>query len=128
MSLGSGWYYNSTSGSIIYQPALLGIPQAWFPDWHGPFPTKAAAQHYAATHGGAQPTGLGGNLTNTVTAGATTGLDDLAQRLTQSHTWQRVGEVVAGFILFYVGLRAFFPSVVPSASSVGRRAVTGGLF
>lgn len=35
-------------------------------------------------------------------------IGDFFNRLTQAHTWLRVGEVVAGLILLYVGLNAAF--------------------
>jgi len=133
MALGSGWYYNSTSGAVIYQPPVLGLPQGLLPGWHGPFPTKAAADAYgnklAAQGKGAKPTGFAGAVGNTAgaaasnaTSAATGGLNDLASRLSQSHTWIRVGEAVAGFILIYVGAKAFFPQTVNTVASTAKTA------
>jgi hypothetical protein len=65
----------------------------------------AAAQELnKVTTGGAGATGntpLGSTATNPLTGLNAVG--DLAQRLTQSSTWIRVGEVLGGALLLYIG-------------------------
>lgn len=120
MSLGAGWYYNSLTGSVVDEPPLVGIPQSWFPDWHGPFPTKAAALTYASQQAaagtGAAATGIPGNIANEATGAAqaaTSGLSSgLAQGLrallpqgTQLRAFMvRVLKVVVGLALVVVGV------------------------
>jgi hypothetical protein len=67
------WFYNSTSGSVISEPAFGDTVQSHLPGWHGPFGTKQEAlnfytQNKAANPGWKAPTGLAGNLENTVGA------------------------------------------------------------
>ena len=80
---------------------------------------------------------LGGSISKGSASAAFSGLTgtgaigDFFQRLTQPHTWVRVGEFVAGGILVYVGLKAFFPSVVNTATSTaktyGKRAAKAAI-
>lgn len=55
-------------------------------------------------------------------------LGDLAQRLSQKQTWVRVGEALAGGIMIYVGLKAFFPSVVSTATAPVKKAAKASVF
>lgn len=69
------WFYNSLSGAIIQGPAIGDTIQLALPGWHGPFASKQAALDYyqankAAHPGWAAPTGLAGNVGNTVGAAA----------------------------------------------------------
>jgi hypothetical protein len=50
-------------------------------------------------------TSLGGAAQN---LGGIAAIGDFFNRLTQAHTWIRVGEVIAGVLLAYIGLRAAF--------------------
>lgn len=50
-------------------------------------------------------------------------LGDLAHRLTDSSTWVRVGEFLAGAILLYVGAKAFFPNTVGNITGVATGTV-----
>jgi len=78
----------------------------------GPFKDKATADKFLADMNaggfpGASDTiaqALGVNVPNPLAGVAAIG--DLANRLTQKNTWVRVGEVIAGLILLYVGLNA----------------------
>lgn len=81
----------------------------------GPFPTQAAAQAWqtSANTAGNSPGSAAGGLVNAgVNATGIGALGDLAHRLTESQSWIRAGEVLAGLILLYVGLRAEFPQTV----------------
>lgn len=69
------WFYNSTSGAVIHEPAIGDTIQAHLPGWHGPFDSKQAAldfyaQGKAANPGWRAPSGLLGGVGNTVAAGA----------------------------------------------------------
>lgn len=55
-------------------------------------------------------------------------IGDFFQRLSQKQTWVRVGEFVAGGILIYVGVKAFFPSVVNSATAPVKKAAKASVF
>jgi hypothetical protein len=73
----------------------------------GPFTSQAQAQAQAsnmtaqAIPGPATPGAAVKDVTNSI--------------FTQSSFWIRAGEVIAGAILFYVGAKALFPSVVNTA-------------
>jgi hypothetical protein len=67
------WFYNSTSGAVISEPAFGDTIQSHLPGWHGPFGTKQEALDYytqnkAANPSWKAPTGLAGNVENTVNA------------------------------------------------------------
>lgn len=92
---------------------------------------KAANQIASGTVSGLDKTGQNrldqalGHLEQAVTSpvDALTGINaigDFFNRLTQSATWVRVGEVVAGGLLLYLGLKAV---VAPSGANVGRQTV-----
>lgn len=73
------------------------------------FPQFQQALEWAkSAHGGVTPGGVPGphnpSVGNPLTGVAAIG--DLANRLTQAHTWVRVGEFIAGAIILYVGLSA----------------------
>lgn len=61
--------------------------------------------------------GIGGALTGVNAIG------DLAQRLTQAHTWVRVGEFVAGGLLLYMGGNAIIRGTAAGAAA---KTVKGG--
>lgn len=92
----------------------------------GPFTTKAEAQAWAsnATLAGSSPLGLA--QTTVSSLGNLTGLNaigDLAHRLTESQTWIRVGEFLAGTLLLYVGAKAFFPTAVNNVTTTVKGTV-----
>jgi hypothetical protein len=55
-------------------------------------------------------------------SGGLNAIGDLAHRLTESQTWVRVGEAMAGLLLLYVGLKALTSGTAAgtAAGSVGR--------
>lgn len=65
---------------------------------------KTAASAEAATGNpaipGSLPAGIGPNL------GGVAAIGDFFNRLTEKNTWIRVGEVIAGLILVYIGINA----------------------
>lgn len=93
----------------------------------GPFRTQAEAQAVAnQKNGGSQATP--GNITSQATLTGLNSLGDLAQRLTQSTLWVRVGEAFAGGILLYVGLKAFFPTQVSALTAPVKKAGKAAMF
>jgi len=120
MTLGGGWYYNSVSGSVIFQPPLLGLPQGLLPDWSGPFASQqdaiAFGEQQAREGKGSAPTGLAGNVANTVTSGVNNAAKDAASGLSstvlgplfQANLWLRIGEFTVGVVLLAIGINALF--------------------
>jgi hypothetical protein len=106
---GNDYYVNAITHTIqrqsnpLYAAALKGS------GWLGPFTwaqAKGAAAGLAATAPtvpGA-PAGGGDGITNPL--GGIAAIGDFFNRLTQPNTWIRVGEVVAGLLLVYLGLNA----------------------
>jgi hypothetical protein len=92
----------------------------------GPFTTQAQAQAQADTLNAsgraasvaASPGAVLGNPLNAI--------GDLAHRLTESQTWIRVGEFIAGGLLLYVGAKAFFPTTVNTLVSTAKGTVKAG--
>ncbi len=86
----------------------------------GPYSTKAEAQGKADSlnHTAASANPLTSPVTNPLT-----GIEDLAHRLTESFTWVRVGEFIAGSMLLYVGAKAFFPTTVNTVTGVAKGTV-----
>jgi hypothetical protein len=64
----------------------------------------------AATPGGLPTVGPGGNIGGAISnpLGGIQAIGDFFNRLTQPNTWIRVGEVLGGLLLVYMGLRASF--------------------
>lgn len=96
----------------------------------GPFSTRAQAvawQSSANTAGNSPGSAAGGIAQAAVGATGLGALGDLAHRLTQPSTWIRVGEVLAGLILIYVGLKSEFPQTVNTVTSTARKAAKAGM-
>jgi hypothetical protein len=115
------WFYNTATGLTIHG-TIAGNPTAWFDSvnghiagWHQ-YDTRAAMEADIRAHPGwAQSVGgLSGEIGNIAKSGIPKGPDlggisaigDFFNRLTQPNTWIRVGEVVAGILLVYLGLSA----------------------
>lgn len=83
----------------------------------GPYSTRAAAKavadKYNKSHVYTIPSP--GNPLSGINA-----IGDFFNRLTQAQTWIRVGEVVAGGLLLYLGLKAV---VTPAGANVGKQTV-----
>jgi len=88
----------------------------------GPYATQALAQAKADSLNGAAATA---NPLTSPASNPLAGISDLAHRLTESQTWLRVGEVVAGLILLYVGLKTEFPTVVHTIAQPVKSTATG---
>lgn len=112
---GNDYYVQPLTGTIQRQGnALLG-GLLNSTGWLGPFTWAEAKANVkglqagigAATPGGLPTVGPGGNigkLTNPLSG--VNAIGDFFNRLTQPNTWLRVGEVVAGLLLVYIGLNA----------------------
>lgn len=124
----SGWFYNSHSGMIRHDSGVafladeaslhLGI------GWHGPFPTKAAAEAFAqGTPGFAAPTGspvtavtqAGGQATSSLLNGA-------LQWTGASHFFLRFAEAAVGLVLLALGLNALLKGA-PARAAAGAAKV-----
>jgi hypothetical protein len=80
--------------------------------WRGPYATEAEAKKVQNP----QP-----SPENPVPAlSGLNAIGDFFARLTEASTWIRVGEVVAGGLLLYVGVKAL---VTPAGANVGKRTV-----
>lgn len=103
----SAWYYNSDSGAINHQQQWIAYPELHMGlGWHGPFPTKQAAIDYynrgkAANPGWKAPTGLAGNLANSLGAPQ---LDEVIGKFNVSGWLLRIGEIILGVVLVGVGV------------------------
>lgn len=117
------WFYNSATGLTIH--GTIGAnPTAWFDavnghlfGWHQYDTRQAMMADIKAHPGWAQSVGgLTGEVGNIAKSGLPKGPDlgglsaigDFFNRLTQGNTWLRVGEVLGGLLLVYMGLRAAF--------------------
>lgn len=90
----------------------------------GPFTTQSQAQDWvnSANSAGNSPGSAVGAAVNATGLNPLSGLSDIAHRLTESSTWIRVAEVLAGFILLYVGLKAEFPTTVHTITEPIKKA------
>lgn len=92
----------------------------------GPFTTQQQAVQWqtgantAGNSPGSAIGGIGSSIANSTGIGA---IGDLAHRLTESSTWIRVGEFIAGGLLLYVGAKAFFPTTVNNINTVAKGTV-----
>jgi hypothetical protein len=131
----SGWFYNEHSGTLNRVPTALEapylIPGLGWHELHIPYSDsrqQAIADAQKEYPNGAPPGGpLKGSLGHDIVQGAglapLASVGDFFHRLTESQTWIRVGEVIGGGIVLYVGLRA----LASGSSTVGtgaRKAVT----
>ena len=106
---GNDYYVNIVTHSIQRQGNPLlgqGLVAAGF---LGPF-TFATAQQVAAGKAAGEGSVVSGvtNATSAVGKGLSgiNAIGDFANRLTQGNTWLRVGEVIVGLMILYVGLNA----------------------
>jgi hypothetical protein len=91
----------------------------------GPYATEAAAEkafpqgsHGTRKSGSATPSNPPtGNALPANPLGGLAAVGDFFQRLTQAHTWERVGEVVLGLLLIAVGV-AHMTHAVPIATKI----------
>jgi len=117
------WFYNTATGLTIHG-SIAENPTAWFDavnghlaGWHQ-YNTRAQMEADIKAHPGwAQSVGgLTGEVGNIAKKGLPGGpnlgglgaIGDFFNRLTQPNTWIRVGEVLGGLLLVYMGLRASF--------------------
>lgn len=112
---GNDYYIQPLTGTIQRQSNPLLAASLRATGWMGPYNwTTAKAQVAglkagigAATPGGLPTVGPGGNIANPFSnLGGINAIGDFFNRLTQPNTWVRVGEVVAGILLVYLGLSA----------------------
>lgn len=103
---GGPWFVFPITGTIQRQSnpvAAVGLANA---GWVG-FPTQAMAKAYVNSN----PATHVKNAGKDAASGALSGINavgDLAHRLTEASTWIRVGEIVAGGLLLYIGIQALF--------------------
>lgn len=110
---GNDYYVNSITHTIQRQANPLLAATLTATGWSGPYDWNTAKQVAASrtvpgipgmpgsgSGGGGLLQGTGANL------GGLAAVGDFFQRLTQANTWIRVGEVVAGLLLVYIGLNA----------------------
>lgn len=85
----------------------------------GPFTTQSQAQDWvnSANAAGNSPGSAVGAAVNAAGLNPLSGLSDISHRLTEASTWIRVAEVLAGFMLIYVGAKALFPTTVNAISA-----------
>lgn len=133
---GNDYYEFPPTGSIQRQANPFLAEALIAAGWNGPF-SFAQAQQLAQEGFQGQANKAGSPTSGSLITGALgvgnplTGVNavgDLAQRLTQKSTWIRVGEFVAGGILIYVGVKAFFPSVVATATAPVKKAAKASVF
>src|SRR6185437_3601210 len=86
--------------------------------WKGPFATETEAkQAQNPKQQSPNPVSDAQNALTNSNANPLTDLNDLAHRLTEPHTWLRVGEFVIGGILVYIGIREAFPTQVAAVTA-----------
>jgi hypothetical protein len=112
---GNDYYVMPLTGTIQRQGNPLLAASLRATGWMGPYNWATAKAQVAglkagigaATPGGLPTVGPGGNILNPVTdLGGISAIGDFFNRLTEPNTWVRVGEVVAGLLLVYIGLNA----------------------
>jgi hypothetical protein len=105
---GNDYYVNVVTHTIQRQGNALAAAALLGSGWTGPYTwaeAKAAASGLAKASPGTVG-GLpgGGGISNPLSG--VNAIGDFFNRLTQPNTWVRVGEVVAGVLLVYLGLSA----------------------
>jgi hypothetical protein len=131
----SGWFYNSASGSLNRVPTALEPPYL-IPGigWHELKIPYSASRDQAiadakkeypqgAPPGGKLKDALGHDLVSGAGLAPLASVGDFFHRLSEKQTWIRVGEVVGGGILLFIGVRAL-ASGSPTVGSGARKAVT----
>lgn len=105
---GGPWFVYPLTGTIQRQSNPLLASGLVNGGWVG-YPTQAMAKAAIAQNPVSDPIGKGINAGGKAAGDVTGGLSaigDFAHRLTEVQTWIRVGEVVAGLLLAYLGLSA----------------------
>lgn len=114
---GNDYYVNSVTHTIQRQANPLLAAALTTSGWSGPYNWATAKQvansrtvpgipgfpGSGSTGGGLNTAGGGISTPN---LGGLAAVGDFFNRLTQANTWLRVGEVVAGLLLVYIGLNA----------------------
>jgi hypothetical protein len=110
---GNDYYVNSITHTIQRQANPLLAAALTTSGWGGPYTwaqAKAAANSPSvpgiAGMPGSGGSGQGLTAGSPVNLGGLAAIGDFFNRLTQANTWLRVGEVVAGLLLVYIGLNA----------------------
>jgi hypothetical protein len=112
---GNDYYVQPLTGTIQRQSNPLLAASLRATGWMGPYNWATAKAQVAglkagigaATPGGLPTVGPGGNIASPFSnLGGINAIGDFFNRLTQPNTWIRVGEVVAGLLLVYLGLSA----------------------
>jgi hypothetical protein len=113
---GSDYYVNSITHTIQRQSNPLLAAALTASGWSGPYPWTQAKMVASSpslpgipllpgSGGTGQGLNTGGGI-STPNIGGLAAVGDFFNRLTQANTWLRVGEVVAGLLLVYIGLNA----------------------
>ena len=141
----SWWVESNSHGATtkfrVVQSLTTPMPSAAWPNAAiGPFSTRASAEATISTAQkqggyGLSPTGSSSAVGAGLQAGGipnplngVQAIGDFFSRLTQANTWLRVGEVVAGLMLLYIGLNALsrntaVGNAVSSATAKTKEAV-----
>lgn len=122
---GGPWFVFGATGTIQRQSnplAAVGLANA---GWVG-FPTQALAKAFANKGVAGTAKSAASSLPNPLTGVNAVG--DFFNRLTEGNTWVRVGEVLAGVLLLYLGLNATFRdtaagSAVKSTTNTAKKGV-----
>lgn len=120
---GGPWFVFGATGTIQRQSNPLLATALANSGWTG-FPTQALAKAFASK-------GIAGQgkqaVANANPLQGVAAIGDFFSRLTQGNTWVRVGEVIAGLLLLYVGVNALgrdtaVGSAVHSATNTAKKA------
>jgi hypothetical protein len=112
---GNDYYVNPFTGTIQRQGNRLLAAALTGSGWEGPYNWATAKAQVAglkagisaAAPGGLPTAGPGGNILNPVSdLGGINAIGDFFNRLTEPNTWVRVGEVLGGLLLVYIGVSA----------------------
>jgi hypothetical protein len=108
----------------------------WF-NIQGPYPSQAAANAAIPAIQSAHPApGEASQLTDAATGqpqssnslGGLADIGDFFHRITEAATWERVGEVAAGLILLYIGIRAVTRDTAVGSAGAKSKSTAGKIF
>lgn len=102
---GGPWFVFGGTGTIQRQSNPIAAAALANSGWTG-FPTQALAKAFASHGVSATAKHAASDLPNPLTG--VNAIGDFFNRLTEVNTWVRVGEVLAGVLLVYLGLNAAF--------------------
>lgn len=104
---GGPWFVFGGTGTIQRQSNPLLATALANSGWVG-FATQSAAEAYAHSGVGGAARGAASDVNKgaTTALGGINAIGDFFNRLTEANTWIRVGEVVAGVLILYIGLKA----------------------